>query len=150
MPNTTQETQVKTGNSQSPSTPQKTGRTRPTSQGSRFSTGTKKDKRGSSKYAQKSRGNKFVNLVRKPQGPVNTYTSVCCSVPATKTPCIAVSKKDALVQGLGKFRCSACKKRCKVTVSKFKAPESLTKDGWKPSDEVKPGEEVIAEVNSAG
>jgi hypothetical protein len=82
----------------------------------------------------------------KPKGPVNTYTSVCCSVPATKTPCVAVSKKDALVQGLGKFRCSACKKRCKVTVSKFKPAETLTQDGWKLSDGLKPGDEVRAVI----
>jgi hypothetical protein len=35
---------------------------------------------------------------------------------------VAVNKKDALVQGLGKFRCSACKKVAKVTVSKYVAP----------------------------
>ena len=51
------------------------------------------------------------------------YTSACCGVPAVKKPCVAVNKKDALVQTLGKFRCSACKKRTKVTVSKYKAPD---------------------------
>ena len=60
---------------------------------------------------------------------------------------MAVSKKDALTQTLGKFRCSACKKRCKVTVSKYKAPEALTQDGWKPVAEVKPGEQTLAVVN---
>ena len=34
-----------------------------------------------------------------------------------------MNKKDALTQTLGKFRCGACKKRCKVTVSKYKAPD---------------------------
>jgi hypothetical protein len=126
MQNITQGIQPKTGNLQSPLKPQKSGNTRPTSQGSRTSNGKNKANRGNSgnsKYAQKSRGKSKAPVAVKPKGPVNTYTSVCCSVPATKTPCIAVTKKDALVQGLGKFRCSACKKRCKVTVSKFKAPE---------------------------
>lgn len=83
--------------------------------------------KGRSKYAKKARSNfKKSPVAAKPKGPVNTYTSVCCGVPATKKACVAVSKKDALTQTLGKFRCSACKKRCKVTVSKYKAPEEYT------------------------
>lgn len=56
---------------------------------------------------------------------VFTYVSQCCNTPATKPPLVApkvdTSKKvNGLAPmedcgGLGKFRCSNCKKRCKVT-----------------------------------
>lgn len=36
---------------------------------------------------------------------------------------MAGNKKDALTQTLGKFRCTACRKPAKVTVSKYKAAE---------------------------
>lgn len=81
--------------------------------------------KGNSKYAQKRRSKKAQKPVGTKGNPASTYTSVCCGVTATKKPCTAVSKKDALTQTLGKFRCNACKKRCKVTVSKFKAPEEV-------------------------
>lgn len=55
-----------------------------------------------------------------------------------------VGKKDALVQGLGSWRCTVCKKPCKVTVSKATVAESLTKEG----DALRPGEEVVATVLS--
>lgn len=148
MSNTTQETQVKTGNSQSPLSHQKTMSTRPSSQVSRNSNGTKGRNRGNSKYSQKSRG-KSKAPVAKPRGPVNTYTSVCCSLPATKPAAASAVAGSKEKTGLGHFRCSGCKKGCKVTVSKYKAPESLTNEGWKPSNEVRPEETVIAEVNNA-
>lgn len=134
--------------SPSPSTAQKNLSTRPSSQGSRKPNGTQKRNNGKSKFAQKSRVNSNKKVVAKPRGPVYAYTSVCCSLPAVKKPCVAVGKKDALTQTLGKFRCSGCKKKAKVTVSKYVAPESLTKDGWKPSDALKPGEAVIATVGA--
>ena len=82
--------------------------------------------KGKSKYAKKFRSNvKKAPVVAKPKGPVYTYTSECHGAPAIKKACVAVSKKDALTQTLGKFRCSACKKRCKVTVSKAKPAEDL-------------------------
>ena len=88
------------------------------------SSGTGKQSR--SRYAQKAKGNAKKSLVAaKPRGPVFNYTSVCCSAPAKKKPCVAVNKKEALTQTLGKFRCGACGKRCKVTVSKYKAPEPV-------------------------
>jgi hypothetical protein len=46
------------------------------------------------------------------------YTSACCNAQATKTPCVAVDKKSAEIQGLGKFRCPTCRKVTKVTRSK--------------------------------
>ncbi len=105
----------------------------PTGTGSSPSSSTQKNKqntrstsrhpKGKSKYAQKSRVNKNKPVAVKPRGPVNTYLSTCCGVPATKKACTRVGKKEALEQGLGKFRCGVCKKRCKVTVSKYKAPE---------------------------
>lgn len=112
---TIQKVQTGTGNSQSNSNRPNRPNTSSTS----------RRPKGKSKFAQKSRANANKKTVAaKPRGPVNTYTSVCCGVPATKKPCVAVNKKDALTQTLGKFRCSACKKRAKVTVSKFKAPET--------------------------
>src|ERR1700676_1417598 len=128
MQNITQGIQPKTGNLQSPLKPQKSGNTRPTSQGSRTSNGKNKANRGNSgnsKYAQKSRG-KSKAPVSKPRGPVNTYTSVCCSLPATKPAAASSVAGSKEKTGLGHFRCTGCKKGCKVTVSKFKAPEVVT------------------------
>lgn len=122
---TIQKTPTGTGNSQSSSTQTRKPNTRSTFQGQKRN-GTNKVGHGKSRYANKARSNfKKAPVAAKPKGPVNTYTSVCCGVPAIKKACVAVSKKDALTQTLGKFRCSACKKRCKVTVSKYKAPETL-------------------------
>jgi hypothetical protein len=45
--------------------------------------------------------------------PIFSYTSKCCNVQATKVPLLkAKTMDDAVDQSLGKFRCSACKKRC--------------------------------------
>ena len=122
---TIQKTPTETGKSQSSFTQQRNPNTRSSFQGQKRN-GTSKVGRGKSRYANKARSNfKKAPVAAKPKGPVNTYTSVCCGVPATKKACVAVSKKDALTQTLGKFRCSACKKRCKVTVSKYKAPETV-------------------------
>lgn len=97
--------------------------------------------KGKSKYAKKARGNaRKAPVAAKPRGPVNDYTSVCCSVPAIKKACVAVSKKDALTQTLGKFRCSACKKRCKVTVSKAKPAGEYTADSIKVLEGMTPTE----------
>ena len=61
----------------------------------------------------------------KAKNPVFAYTSVCCSVPATKPPVIAVGyrSEEAKTQTLGKFRCTKCGKRCKCNRSKFKSEE---------------------------
>src|ERR1019366_1114936 len=80
---------------------------------------------GKSRFAQKSRSKPHTKPVSKPRGPVNAYTSVCCSLPASKPGCAKVDKKKALEQGLGSWRCSGCRKACKVTVSKFKAAEPV-------------------------
>ena len=81
--------------------------------------------KGKSKYAKKARGNaKKAPVAAKPRGPVYTYTSECHGAPATKKACSATNKKDALLQGLGKFRCTECKKRCKVKVSKLVEKEA--------------------------
>jgi hypothetical protein len=50
--------------------------------------------------------------------PKFLYVSVCCGEQATKAPCVAVDKKAALEQGLGKFRCPKCRKACKCGRSK--------------------------------
>ncbi len=111
-----QKTQAGTGNLKSSSTPTN----------GRNTASTSRHPKGKSQYAQKSRSKKNRKPVAVKRGPVNAYTSACCGVPATKKPCVAVSKKDALTQTLGKFRCGGCGKRAKVTVSKFKAPETVT------------------------
>lgn len=59
---------------------------------------------------------------------------------------MAVNKKDALTQTLGKFRCSGCKKRAKVTVSKFKAPET-PKIGVVDMNAIEA--QIVMEVNNA-
>lgn len=117
MPNTTnQKTPTGTGSSQWNSTQKNGQNTRSTSQSSR--------PKGKSRFAQKNRSKKNVKPVVKPRGPVNTYTSVCCSVPATKPACARVDKKKALEQGLGSWHCTGCRKACKVTVSKFVAQDA--------------------------
>src|ERR1035437_418470 len=79
---------------------------------------------GKSKFAQKSRSKPHTKPVSKPRGPVNTYTSVCCGLPASKPGCVKVDKKKALEQGMGTWHCSGCRKACKVTVSKFHVAEA--------------------------
>jgi hypothetical protein len=74
---------------------------------------------GKSRFAQKSRSKKQQKPVALKRGPVNSYTSVCCSVPAKKPHAgeLPAGKKERL--GLGSWRCTACGKSCKVTVSKY-------------------------------
>jgi hypothetical protein len=50
------------------------------------------------------------------------------------------------MQGLGSWRCTGCKKVCSVTVSKYKPAETLTQNGWKPSDALIPGDEVRSTI----
>ena len=116
MSNTTiQKTQQGAGNFRSNST-QRNGK----------STGSTSRPNGKSKFAQKFRvkANRPKPVAVK-RGPVNTYTSVCCGLPASKPGCVKVDKKKALEQGLGSWHCSGCRKACRVSVSKFKAAEIL-------------------------
>lgn len=127
---TSQKTPTGTGNSQSNFTQKNRPNTNSTSR-----------PKGKSKYAKKARGNaKKAPVAAKPRGPVNDYTSECHGAPAIKKACVAVSKKDALTQTLGKFRCSACKKRCKVTVSKAKPAGEYTADSIKVLEGMTPTE----------
>lgn len=59
--------------------------------------------------------------------PMFVYTSVCCVVKATKTPCWFVGKDsdEAKTQSLGTFRCGACGKKCKCNRTKFKTEEPV-------------------------
>jgi hypothetical protein len=68
------------------------------------------------------KGSKKTAPKRNLGAPVFSYTSVCCSVQATKEPCTFVGKdsKEAETQGLGHFRCTGCRKSCKCTRSKNK------------------------------
>ncbi len=110
MPNTTIQTPSK--KSQPHSTAKIGKHTRPSSS-------------SKSKYAHKARVNANKPKAVVKQGPVNSYTSVCCNVPATKKACVRVGKKEALLQGLGSWRCSGCKKACRVSVSKATAHTPL-------------------------
>src|ERR1035437_1188708 len=92
------------------------------------SSNTGKPARSQSRFAQKSRSKPHTKPVSKPRGPVNAYTSVCCSLPASKPGCVKVDKKKALEQGLGSWHCSGCRKACKVTVSKFHVAEVTVGD----------------------
>jgi hypothetical protein len=88
--------------------------------------------KGKSRFAQKSRGKSKAPVVVK-RGPINTYTSVCCSLPATKPGCVKVDKKKALEQGLGSWHCSGCRKSCKVNRSK-NAPQNQDSTPGVPSE----------------
>lgn len=72
----------------------------------------------SSKYSKK----KQQKAPPKAVVAVNEYISTCCNVPATKPALQAQSDwKSAKITdfgGLGKFRCTQCKKRCVVSRSK--------------------------------
>ena len=112
MQNTTiSKTQPKIGSFQS-SSGQRNGK----------STNSTSRSKGKSRFAQKSRGKSKAPVAVK-RGPVLQYTSVCCSMPATKPACVKVDKKKALEQGLGSWRCTGCHKAAKVTVSKAKPAE---------------------------
>ena len=67
-----------------------------------------------------------VKLVKAQDAPTFLYSSVCCEVLAMKKACV----KDVDVKfedrkaALGSWRCSNCKRKCKVT-------RSLNKEGVK-------------------
>jgi len=64
--------------------------------------------------------------------PAKVYTSACCQAPATKPKAgqkevakdAETGKMKSGSKGLGKWRCSACSKVCKVTVHK-PAPKEI-------------------------
>ena len=101
--------------------PKESSKPRPTGFSTSGTSNGGNSRKGKSKYASKSH-KKPVKPVAKT--PTFSYTSACCSAPATKTPCTKASKaKGATPQSLGTWRCGQCKKVCKVTVSKFKSAE---------------------------
>jgi hypothetical protein len=81
------------------------------------------------RWAKKSKP--AVRPVAVKRGPVHEYISVCCSAPAQKPPCgtkvasvdpeTGRPAKKEKSTGLGHFRCSQCRKVCKV---KPQAPAS--------------------------
>ena len=120
----TQPTQQRTpqnsrNNNPRPSNQRNSGRgnSRPSQQGS---SGSRQGK--GSKYAGKKSGRGPAKPFRKPAGPVKEYISACCSLPAIKPIC---GKLEAVVnpetkktkqapKGLGHWRCTGCRKGCKV------------------------------------
>ena len=82
------------------------------------SEGTRNEKRA--RWAKKSKP--VARPVAVKRGPAREYVSVCCSAPATKPPCGTKTptkdpdsgKMKDKASGLGHFRCSQCKKACKV------------------------------------
>ena len=85
------------------------------------------------RWAKKSKPVAKVAPVKR--GPVKSYTSACCSLPATKPACglkIATidpetgkPAKKAKSTGLGHFRCSQCHKTCKVVPQAPKAKVTM-------------------------
>ncbi len=63
------------------------------------------------------RNRKPVRLTKAPEAPTFLYTSVCCGASAAKKACV----KDVDVKfedrkaALGSWRCTNCKRKCKVT-----------------------------------
>jgi hypothetical protein len=51
---------------------------------------------------------------------------VCCSLPATKPAAASAIAGSKEKTGLGHFRCSGCKKGCKVTRQKTEFPKAET------------------------
>lgn len=101
---------------------------------------------GSAQKPQQTRNEKRARWAKKSKpiakpivrsGPVKEYISACCSASATKPPC---GQKEATkdpesgktkdkAKGLGHFRCSQCKKVCKVTPRK-PAEKETGNMGW--------------------
>ena len=84
---------------------------------------------GQSRNEKRARWAKRSRPVAKPTvrtGPTFEYISACCSLPASKPRCGAktptkdpeTGKMKDQVKGLGHFRCSGCRKVCKVTPQK--------------------------------
>ena len=86
---------------------------------SKPSEGTRDEKR--KRWAKKSKP--VARPVAVKRGPVKSYTSVCCSLPASKpTAGQKETAKDAetgkmkdKTKGLGHWRCSGCRKVCRVS-----------------------------------
>jgi len=117
-----------------------TVKTRPTTGGTSPSLRSTRDSKTSPK-PQQSREQKRKNWakrskpVAKPSvrvAPAKVYTSACCQAPATKPKAgqkevakdAETGKMKSGSKGLGKWRCSACSKVCKVTVHK-PAPKEI-------------------------
>jgi hypothetical protein len=85
---------------------------------------------GQSRNEKRARWAKRSKPVARPvavkRGPVKSYTSVCCSLPASKPTAgqkemakdAETGKMKGQVKGLGHWRCSGCRKACKVTPQK--------------------------------
>ena len=92
------------------------------------SEGTREEKR--KRWAKKSKP--VAKPVAVKRGPAKEYISVCCSAPAQKPPCGTKTptkdpdsgKMKDKASGLGHFRCSQCKKACKVR-SQAPAPKEI-------------------------
>ena len=84
---------------------------------------------GSSRNEKRARWAKRSKPVAKPivkRGPVKSYTSVCCSLPASKPRAgqkemardAETGKTKEVAKGLGKWRCTGCGKAARVTPRK--------------------------------
>lgn len=86
-----------------------------------------KSKVGNRKFNKGPKGAK--PAVRKSAlgAPVNVYTSVCCDALGVKKACVAdfTQKPDERKAALGSWRCSNCKKKCKVTRKLAKDPKEV-------------------------
>ena len=106
---------------------------------------------------KRARWAKKVKPVARPvavkRGPVREYVSVCCSAPAQKPPCGTKTptkdpdsgKMKDKASGLGHFRCSQCKKACKVK-PQTPAPKTTGTIGGSCPDIVYPAKLQTPEV----
>jgi hypothetical protein len=115
----------KQNNTSGSSAPRDTSSSAPPVVGSTNSGAQTKNKHQHQRWNNKKR---FGTQKRKPAavpvGPAKQYLSVCCGAAATKPRCgtkVTVQDPESHKMkdkplGLGHFRCSVCKKVCKVTV----------------------------------
>lgn len=84
---------------------------------------------GKSRYAKKKQGRPNRPAAVK-RGPAKQYISLCCSLPANKPALVKPEggrrdEKAADQKGLGHWRCSGCRKSCKVRPEAIKTAEPV-------------------------
>lgn len=153
MPNTSQVTNNSMPSTVLPSSP----KTRPNTSSS--SPAAKYQGKGGQKQKNTKYGKKHHKPAPKPvvkRGPINEYVSVCCSLPAEKPACGSTlatqtegKKVTKVVRGLGHFRCTGCRKGCKVTARKPQTKTEIITVTPPAMDGVPMGEPTTVEVSVA-
>jgi hypothetical protein len=86
---------------------------------------------GKSRYAKKKSNQRKPVVVKR--APLKSYISGCCNLPATKPATGQVEvvqdpetkKMKDKAKGLGHWRCTGCRKSCKVTPKKAEVVEAV-------------------------